>query len=565
MRTQLSRIRWSVALTGGLVLLASSLSLAMVPERISYEGRLADVSGVAVNGTVDITFSLYAQPDAAASEWSEMVPNVEVTDGAFSVELGAIEPFTPGLFDGPRWLGIAVAPDGEMNPRIALTSSAYALEAKDAETLEGFNAQALDQSLHAQNTSSNPHNVLVEHTGAQAALDALQATVDGLVADLATANQTIAALQMALVDEEAARIAANGTLTDSVNGLSNDLAELGGDVDGIEANSVLALDGKLRLTNDTALFEGVNVQVVSGSGATDGEVNGLGNVIVGYNRNEHGGKCLFDDGRYESVSEFMCDFPPSFGTFVTEIRSGSHNLVVGDQHMYTRFGGLVAGFDNSIVGVRASVSGGVSNTTSGPEASVSGGEKNLASGPQSSVSAGTDNTASGLQSSVTGGFSNRATGNHSSVSGGHGNSARHNATSVSGGSSNTASAPVASLSGGQNNTASGNYSSVSGGRFNTASGEHATVTGGRQNVASIADASYSVENETGDLTATATCPAGKVVLFGFSEHDSLGGSGQDAAAHKTAMAACPSGETACSVTVPDDSGNDEVRVWIVCH
>src|SRR5437899_1823542 len=40
----------------------------------------------------------------------------------------------------------------------------------------------------------------------------------------------------------------------------------------------------------TLQFTGINVQVVSGSGSTDGAVNGRGNLVVGYNE----GTCSFD-------------------------------------------------------------------------------------------------------------------------------------------------------------------------------------------------------------------------------------------------------------------------------
>jgi hypothetical protein len=86
------------------------------------------------------------------------------------------------------------------------------------------------------------------------------------------------------------------------------------------------------------------VQVVSGSGATDA-VNGKGNLIVGYNR-------------------------ATFG----QVRTGSNNLIVGDEHEYTSYAGLVVGFHNTISGASASVSGGVNNTASANGASVSGGE-----------------------------------------------------------------------------------------------------------------------------------------------------------------------------------------------
>ena len=102
---------------------------------------------------------------------------------------------------------------------------------------------------------------------------------------------------------------------------------------------------------------GVNVHIVSGSGYTDdgtqGEIagaalTGLGNLTLGYNAL-----------RVNPASP--------------DVRTGSHNLIVGDQNNYTSYSGLVAGFGNAVTGEYASVSGGESNTASGFEASVSGG------------------------------------------------------------------------------------------------------------------------------------------------------------------------------------------------
>jgi hypothetical protein len=84
---------------------------------------------------------------------------------------------------------------------------------------------------------------------------------------------------------------------------------------------------------------------VDGSGTTDGTTNGLGNLIVGYNEN-----------------------------VFAATRTGSHNLIIGVDHEYTSFAGLVAGWTNTISGPHATVSGGSSNVASGWAASVSGGD-----------------------------------------------------------------------------------------------------------------------------------------------------------------------------------------------
>jgi hypothetical protein len=114
------------------------------------------------------------------------------------------------------------------------------------------------------------------------------------------------------------------------------------------------------------VFERCNVHIQNGAGTTGGfgNINGFGNLIIGYNHDL---------------------FPPT----PPAPRGGSHNLVVGDEHSYSAWGGLVAGFRNTISGPEASVTGGSQNTASGQHASVSGGLHNTADGNSSSVSGGT--------------------------------------------------------------------------------------------------------------------------------------------------------------------------------
>ncbi len=130
------------------------------------------------------------------------------------------------------------------------------------------------------------------------------------------------------------------------------------------------------------IIEGANVHVRSGFGSTREDcgpmdpdfpncesLTGLGNLIVGYN---------------ERIS--VRGFP-------REVRTGSHNLVVGELHSYSSFGGFVAGEFNRITGPHASVTGGTNNEASGRFSSVSGGHRNLASGASASVSGGQDRVA----------------------------------------------------------------------------------------------------------------------------------------------------------------------------
>jgi len=161
-------------------------------------------------------------------------------------------------------------------------------------------------------------------------------------------------------------------LQDEVDALKEELAA-------VKSNNALALGPFVQVDPKPAvgvagphiIFSGVNLHLVSGSGRTDdgGNPRGLGNFIIGYNEDPalgHSGS--LDPGE----------------------RGGSHNVVIGDHHRFTRaaYGGLVAGENNTLCNSAASVSGGQSNAASGFQASVSGGQRNTASGDQASVNGG---------------------------------------------------------------------------------------------------------------------------------------------------------------------------------
>jgi hypothetical protein len=120
----------------------------------------------------------------------------------------------------------------------------------------------------------------------------------------------------------------------------------------------LAVLSCLRRDGNDVIFEGCNIHIRSGAGATDAAVNGLGNLILGYNEAAPG-----------------------------DLRTGSHNLVIGRDHSYSSFGGIVAGDNNAISGQNASVTGGSHNVASGSRSSISGGQFNSATSPKRRITA----------------------------------------------------------------------------------------------------------------------------------------------------------------------------------
>jgi hypothetical protein len=238
---------------------------------------------------------------------------------------------------------------------------------------------------------------------------ALEAAVSALQTSLTMARNDITALQTGLT-------AANAQIS-VLQAAQGPLAAL--------APLVSVVPGPINgLAGPHVIITGANVHIRNGHSSPPNpdnptaSFNGLGNLLIGYN-----------------------EAPPDL--LLTD-RGGSHNLIVGPQHRYSNYGGLVAGH---------------SNTIEGPFASISGGY---------------DNFARGHLSSVSGGTSNHAYADYSGISGGGGNTIEPGAegASVSGGQQNTASGVASSVSGGERNVASGAGSSVSGGQDRVAAGTH---------------------------------------------------------------------------------------------
>jgi len=167
-------------------------------------------------------------------------------------------------------------------------------------------------------------------------------------------------------------------------------------------------------------FHGGNVFITNGKDGLD-ELNGKGNLIVG--------------GKSADVVA----------------NPGSHNVIIGFEHKYSAFGGLVAGWRNEISKNYASVTGGAANIASGYASSISGGHGNKATAIGSSISGGQGNKATGGMSSVCGGLNSQANGETSSVSGGANNEANGRQTSVTGGAFNVAAGEFSSIGGGKGN------------------------------------------------------------------------------------------------------------------
>jgi hypothetical protein len=534
-----------------------TLTAGAVPPAITYQGQLTDgATGTPITDPgLAMTFRIYDAATGGVLLWEEEHVSVPVDTGIYTVIVGSgtttSGSFDPSLFSQDnRWLEVLV--EGEVfDPRQQLTSVAYAFRAAtatDADTLDGSDSLDFAEAIHYHSftditdtatdaqipdditinyaaaagtatTAGNADTVDSKHASDFAGAvhthsftDMTDSATDAQIPDTITINQ---AGNADTVDGEHADAFADAVHNHDnlyytqahVDGLESRIAQLETTV----SQLVSLLQNVTRSGNDIT-FSGVNVHVVNGTGTTYGTVNGLGNLIVGYNELRSSGND----------------------------RTGSHNIVVGSRQNYSSYGGLVAGYQNAISGAYASVSGGYFNAASSSGASVSGGYSNTASYFYASVSGGYLNTASGNRASVSGGHSNTASGTYSSISGGRnneasgqysfvgggggenatdGNEAYANYSAILGGFRNvTGDKPSedhtigiqSTVSGGNGNIASGLYSSISGGAAGTAEALSSSITGGWQNTAT---GSYSSilggrQNSTADTGGSSTVGGG---------------------------------------------------------
>jgi hypothetical protein len=209
-------------------------------------------------------------------------------------------------------------------------------------------------------------------------LATLQKTVQGQAA-------TIASLSSGLSDAKATIATQSTTISSLSSKLSADEATITSEAATLAtAAPVLALCPYVSVTGSAingvagpnVVFKGCNLQIKSATSEDD--TSGLGNLIVGWN-----------------------DESPD-----VSFRTGSNNLVCGDQNNFNSYGSFLAGCNNATQDPCCSVSGGYGNNTVGNYASVSGGSGNMAgNGACTSVTGGQNNCAFGYGSTVSGGES----------------------------------------------------------------------------------------------------------------------------------------------------------------
>jgi hypothetical protein len=160
---------------------APSVSTALVPQLIKFNGTLLDADERPTTGMTGVTFALYSEQTGGASLWMETQNVKPDANGNYTVLLGAAskggvpaELFATGE---ARWLGIQVEQRPEL-ARVVLVSVPYALKAADATTLGGLPASAFALAGSNPSPSGEPSLVLPSVAGAQSTAPLAAGTSD---------------------------------------------------------------------------------------------------------------------------------------------------------------------------------------------------------------------------------------------------------------------------------------------------------------------------------------------------------------------------------------------------
>jgi len=101
-----------------------------LPQQMNYQGILEDADGNLIDGSHDLTLTLYNGVSGSWNAAYSETQTVAVNDGLFNVVIGEIHPLNPDDFRGPLELGVKVDGGPELWPRAELFTVPYAFRAE---------------------------------------------------------------------------------------------------------------------------------------------------------------------------------------------------------------------------------------------------------------------------------------------------------------------------------------------------------------------------------------------------------------------------------------------------
>jgi hypothetical protein len=259
---------------------AEAVTYAIVP----IQGRLTDDSGNPLNGTYNITFSIY-DVFAGGTALCSDTDSVAVADGLFN---GAMDFCTSDDIDGRQlWLGVKVGSDVEMTPRRGLYAVPYAWSLRPgaqivntstsvgAYGLQGESTQADGKGLYGYASSSTTTGHPVGTFGQANALQGIgvfgyasngaNSGYGGFFVNASTSGDLIAANDALSFSELEFRVSNNGEVyaDGTFHPGGADFAELLPAVAGLGPGDVLVIGSDGQLARSTQAYQPTVVGVYS--------------------------------------------------------------------------------------------------------------------------------------------------------------------------------------------------------------------------------------------------------------------------------------------------------------
>lgn len=223
------------------VLIWATLSaFDIVPPLVSYQGQVTDTQGNPVDATVDITFTIYANPNGTTPVWTETQTGVVVKEGLFTVLLGSVQPLRDTVFTAVgRYLGVRIGNDAEGLPLQRIVTVPFA---HHVTTIGGAKGGPILGDVDATDTVS----ARVLQSGSSTTDGSLRILGNSSVGSFLLASEaTTGGANLQLFDED-------GTVTHS---LQKDVSTGGGGYLSVARNgagtSGFVVDGNSSSTEDT--------------------------------------------------------------------------------------------------------------------------------------------------------------------------------------------------------------------------------------------------------------------------------------------------------------------------
>lgn len=266
-------------------------------KQINYQGKITTSASTPLDGTYNMSFSLYNTETGGTAIWTEdryIFPDggVSVTEGLFSILLGELTSLNDVNFNQSLYLGITIESDSEMTPRKILGAVPAAFEADKLDGIDSLSFLRSDQTDTIASSSTDTILTIQQSGGTGDIINLKDATNTlftvnfegnvGIGIETPTSLLSVGASEQFKVDDsgniEAQTLALNTPLPFSSGGLGINTIEKGEILVGGANNTISA--------TSSFLFVDANGNIGINNNSPTSKLT-VSNINVGYDPRSH--------------------------------------------------------------------------------------------------------------------------------------------------------------------------------------------------------------------------------------------------------------------------------------